>query len=664
MEAHTYQVGDILKPERRFIIPTFQRDYEWTESAQWQLLFEDLEATTERLLDARKLADHMGVPVAQQEKKVAPHFLGAIVCDSMPFPAGGLAMKAVIDGQQRLTTMQLLIRGLLDVLQECESPRAPQVRRMLRNPDDAVSKPEEVYKLWPRRLDRKVWPTAVDDIVPAYTGQGDHLYLKARAFFANSTRTAIADVDGQVDPVRLEAMVDALTGLFKIVSIDLDDNDDAQVIFEVLNGRQTQLSAIDLVKNLLFLRGELAQDDVETLYETYWSDFDDAWWKVNVGTGHAQRGRRDVLLSVWLTAVTAEDANVGHLYREVRTYLDVHQPKTEEVLIELSSYAKAYRAIYANGPVETPAIRTAYDHITGLRNLTAIPLLAWLRTVSVEVLSVADHERAVRAVESWTLRRMLVNWQTRQYAAAYLVVQKAGQAAAVAGENIADAIVAAFAHSPNRLQWPTDQDVADAFATYPYYEKATQERIRLILSVIDVQLRANNANAEPASFEYSKLEIEHLMPQKWEEHWPLSIHVEEDGGEVSAVDLATASADTLAAAQAMKEAAAAGALESAKLNRRQHLHRLGNLTLVTSGFNKDLRNYSWDVKRPAIAAESALQLNKLVGATPAWDEGAIQARAMILAVVMCRVWPAPEDLGWESPVEEPEGGASSTSGHP
>ena len=53
--------------------------------------------------------------------------------------------------------------------------------------------------------------------------------------------------------------------------IDLDDNDDAQVIFEVLNGRQTPLSAIDLVKNLLFLRGELAEEDVEKLYDAYWA---------------------------------------------------------------------------------------------------------------------------------------------------------------------------------------------------------------------------------------------------------------------------------------------------------------------------------------------------------------------------------------------------------
>lgn len=100
------------------------------------------------------------------------------------------------------------------------------------------------------------------------------------------------------------ALADALSSLFKLVVIDLDDNDDAQVIFEVLNGRQTPLSAIESVKNLLFLRGELAEDDVERLYDQYWARFDEKWWKETVGRGHAQRGRRDVLLSVWLTATT------------------------------------------------------------------------------------------------------------------------------------------------------------------------------------------------------------------------------------------------------------------------------------------------------------------------------------------------------------------------
>lgn len=372
MDAKTYPFQDILKPERRYIIPTFQRDYEWTLEGQWRLLFEDLEPTADRLLDVRTSGAE-GSALKSKEQGISPHFLGAIVCASLPFATGGVALRSVIDGQQRLTTIQLMIRGLLDILIETDSDRVKSVRRMLFNPDDVTESPEEVYKLWPRRKDRALWPVALADDVPTYDDKADHLYFKARRFFSAASRDYATTEDQATDSTRLLALADAVSSLFKLVVIDLDDNDDAQVIFEVLNGRQTPLSAIDLVKNLLFLRGELAEDDVENLYDRYWAQFDDQWWKETVGRGHAQGGRRDVLLSVWLTAATGAEANVGHLYREARDYLD-DGPATEDVLRQLSTFAAAYEAIYGAAPVSDKRIAAAYERVRALDITTAVPL--------------------------------------------------------------------------------------------------------------------------------------------------------------------------------------------------------------------------------------------------------------------------------------------------
>src|SRR5699024_498879 len=246
---------------------------------------------------------------------------------------------------------------------------------------------------------------------------------------------------------------------------DLDDNDDAQVIFEVLNGRQTPLSASDLVKNLLFLRGELADEqELETLYDAYWAEFDEPWWKKRIGTGHAARARRDVLLSVWLTAVSGAEANVGRLYSEVRQYLASGNRKTEDILIELSEYRRAYKAIYGALDPGSPRLAQAYRNLVTLKVQTAIPLLAWLRTLPEEILSPADHERAVSAVESWVLRRMILRANTRGYNAAFLAVLKTARAAARAPEaNIADAIIQALLDGPNSVSWPSDDEVKSAF---------------------------------------------------------------------------------------------------------------------------------------------------------------------------------------------------------
>lgn len=618
VDAKTYPLQDILKPERRYIIPTFQRDYEWTLDGQWRLLFEDLESTADRLLEVR-IGGAEGSALKSKEQSVSPHFLGAIVCASLPFATGGVALRSVIDGQQRLTTVQLLIRGLLDVLTENASDRTKSVRRMLFNPDDVVESPDEIYKLWPRRKDRELWPIALGDAVPTYDEKSDHLYLKARKYFSDATRDYASDEDGKAEPARLVVLADALSSLFKLVVIDLDDNDDAQVIFEVLNGRQTPLSAIDLVKNLLFLRGELAEDDVENLYDRYWAHFDEPWWKQEVGRGHAQRGRRDALLSVWLTAASGSEANVGHLYREAREYLD-GGPSTEVVLKQLSTFANAYQAIYGAMPVDDEAVAAAYQRIGALDITTAVPLLAWLRTLSTDTLSAADHNRAVRAVESWALRRADVGWQTRGYGTHLTRVLREAKLAAEKQHDVADAVINGL--KGGVLDWPKDTDVEDAFLSRRFYDGMAQARIRLLLGAIDHRLRSEDPNEPAAVVHYDDLQIEHVMPQSWEAHWPLS---DETGATVAENE-----SDPL--------------WIKLDAERRRRIDRIGNLTLVTGTFNRDVSNLGWPVKKPEFEKQRSLAINYGIAKPADWSESSIDDRARSLAAAANRIWSAPESL--------------------
>lgn len=364
-----------------------------------------------------------------------------------------------------------------------------------------------------------MWPIALGDVAPATHNKTDHLYLQARKFFADSARDFALNEAGSLDGARLVALADALSSLFKLVVIDLDDNDDAQVIFEVLNGRQTPLSAIDLVKNLLFLRGELDEEDVDTLYDKYWAQFDDAWWKEEVGRGHAQRGRRDVLLSVWLTAATGSEANVGHLYREARAYLH-GGPSTESVLQDLSTFARAYQVIYDAAPAEDLRLSVAYARINALDITTAVPLLAWLRTIGPGALSMEDHVRAVQALESWALRRTYVGWQTRGYGTHLARVLREAKRAAEKETDIADAVIVGL--QGGVLDWPKDSDVEEAFLTRRFYDNMAQARIRLLLGTIDGWLRSGDPNEPDATIACDNLQIEHVMPQSWEEHWPLT----------------------------------------------------------------------------------------------------------------------------------------------
>jgi hypothetical protein len=207
MNANPYALKQILSPERRYIIPTFQRDYEWTKDRQWQLLFDDLEQVAERLDAARKRAEADGQSISSADRKVGPHFLGAVVLDQLPSPAGGIDIRAVIDGQQRLTTIQLLLRGILDTLNEVGSTRARQVKRLLENPEDVVSHPDERHKLWPRRRDRHAWRAvmATEDTAEL------HPYAIARRYFHQRTNTWVGD--GEVAAGRADLIVDAALDL-------------------------------------------------------------------------------------------------------------------------------------------------------------------------------------------------------------------------------------------------------------------------------------------------------------------------------------------------------------------------------------------------------------------------------------------------------------------
>ncbi len=119
------------------------------------------------------------------------------------------------------------------------------------------------------------------------------------------------------------------------------------------------------------------------------------------------------------------------------------------------------------------------------------------------------------------MRRMVIGGNTRGYNAAFLAVLKAAQRAATTPEgDIAEAVLQALDEAPNSLVWPSDEAIAAAFVGSTFYGSFTQERIRLLLGAIDQQLRQDNKKTEPATFDYDKLQIEHVMPRAWREHWP------------------------------------------------------------------------------------------------------------------------------------------------
>ena len=246
---------DLFQKEVRYTIPPFQRPYVWSQDDQWEPLWEDVRNVAENYLEE---LESSGNDEVEAEQKTSPHFLGAVVLKQVPTPAKDIDQREVIDGQQRVTTLQLL----LDAIQQiCEESDQPYVKRVARRLAKLVTNDEEligddrlhIFKLWPTRGDREAFRHAMDNGL-AVNDFEESLIVQAHEFFQLQVRKWLQEAAGPIEH-RIDALEAAATSMLQMVVIDLGSQDDPNLIFETLNARGTPLEQSDLIKNYVLSRG-------------------------------------------------------------------------------------------------------------------------------------------------------------------------------------------------------------------------------------------------------------------------------------------------------------------------------------------------------------------------------------------------------------------------
>ena len=625
MKADTNTLQEVLHGDRRFVIPVYQRPYVWSRERQWEPLWTDVEATAVCLAETRQESYRAGKPVSTADAKAAPHFLGAIVVE--PYPTGPLDIKTrlVVDGQQRLITLQLLLMGTLDALRSGGTAKfqLAQLRKLTRN-DDEIWSGDDLYKVWPRQTESERYRRAVaeeprppDDSV--FAAARDFFFSQAIGFLEDERVPEDPYADGNSVHRRASLLVCTLLALVKLVIIDLEDVDDAQVIFEALNARNTPLSATDLVKNLLFMRAQTKGHDPQQLYDKVWARFDkaDDWWRESIGAGHARRARQDWLMGDWLIAQLGRVINVGRLYGEFRSWLHSSGTTAFNALHGLDRYADGYERLHGRMAGATAKERRSFQRIDHLNVAVATPVLLWLLTRPRGQLPPEEREMAFRAIESFVIRRMAIKAQTRAYGQAFAEVLRAAQEA---DAHPGLAIVEALRQEPHGYPWPTDEQLVGQFRTSAYYGYGgiAQYRLRLLLGAVDARLQRDDYHkGEPVkTVEYDTLQVEHVLPISWQEHWPVEAS---DPGEKIVLEQ----------------------------ERSGHVHRIGNLTLVSKRLNPAMSNAPWKEKCPELKKHSHLRLNARLCQEADWNEQAIRTRGEWLAKVVARIWPGPNSDSWE-----------------
>lgn len=373
------------------------------------------------------------------------------------------------------------------------------------------------------------------------------------------------------------------------------------------------------MKNLLFRDAEHTGADVDRLYKTYWAPFDQAEWRVEQTTGRITRSRLDVFLTYWLTMRTRREFTSSALFKEFERWLRSDVLPTEEVFAELARYAEIYDQIDQH-PLHGVEGRFLY-RMKVLQTSTPMPLLLFLYGLGDGVLPPERRHRAILAIDSYIVRRAILNLSNRDY---NHVFRDLVTAASRQPEQADEAIIKALgAMQGQHRQWPTDAEFQAALEQDPIYARLYRHRVRILLEALEDTLRTDHTEqlTVPVGEHIgAKLTIEHVMPQSWEENWPVLADDTSEGA-----------------------------------NRYELVHTLGNLTLVTARLNPALGNMGWEDKKRWLGKHSLLRLTHgtLLHAPPtatvedwatSWDEHRIHERGAYLASLALKIWPSADQL--------------------
>ena len=587
---------DLFQKEMRYTIPPFQRHYVWSQDDQWEPLWEDVRNVAENYLEELERSDN-GV---EAEQRTSPHFLGAVVLKQVPTAAKDIDQREVIDGQQRMTTLQLLLDALQQICEESDQPYVKRAARRLANlvlNDEELIGDDElhVFKLWPTRSDREAFRHAMDNGL-AVNDFEESLIVQAHEFFQLQIRKWLDDAAGPIE-ARIDALEAAATSMLQMVVIDLSPQDDPNLIFETLNARGTPLEKSDLIKNFVLSKERGSQGDV-------WGNLDEGWWRMEVRQGRLLRPRLDMLLNYWLAMRTGSEVSPTRVFDVFRNYVDGQE--VQAVMSVVKRDFANYRDFESAGGRSLEE-KSFYYHVDVMQARVITPVLLLL--LSAEE---GTRLRAFSALESFLVRRMICRQTAKDYNR--LVLELASRLRD-SGLDQADTVTAGFLREQTAYarEWPRDAAVADALGSSPLYRLLTRGRLRLVLEGVERRLRSSGKAEQPAV--PTNLTIEHLMPVGWRtEEWPLPEDIDRD---------------------------------VATYQRNMLIHSIGNLTLATQKLNSSMSNDPWICKRDELQEHSVLLLNNHLLSQHSWDEETIRFRSQRIAELVSERWPGPASEEWD-----------------
>ncbi|RGQ86000.1 DUF262 domain-containing protein [Megamonas rupellensis] len=567
LQAGETTLNKLLNTSRQFIVPIFQRNYSWQKSQYEQLWFDILRAS--------------------KFKEKQNHFIGSIVYIDMGTPAGRPQQLLLIDGQQRLTTISILLCAIKDYVQkfnlETKLINLVKIKNQFLYNSDEID--EDRYKLLLNVQDKETYIKLIDNTIFTVNKPVTNI-IKCYEFFYERIEDFIKQ-HGQIDEI--------YAGIFKLslVSISLDkDSDNPQMIFESMNSTGKDLSQTDLLRNYLLM--DLTPEKQTRLYKTYWKPMEELFgediYKNDVN-------KFDYFIRDFLTlkSDTGYICKINNVYENFKRYYLDNNCEKFAVLKDLFTYAKYYACIDLLQE-NADELKLYWQEFKKLDSHVVYPFLLNLYDdYSRQILIKEDFKKILQVVISYLWRRAICEIPTNSLSKIFATLYQA-----VDKDDYVNSVIKAFVFKSTYKRFPSDYEVREKLQTKDIYHF----RLRKYL----LEALENYYHKEPIDLNTANYTIEHIMPQNIEHNLLWQQMLGEDWQEVHSL----------------------------------YLHTLGNLTIT--GYNAEMSNKSFGEKVNGESGfkHSHLKLNESIVQCDVWNKKAIQRRTNILTDIILKIWKYPE----------------------
>ena len=548
---------------KRFIIPVYQRQYSWKKENCMQLMKD--------LKDIHK-SNHES------------HFFGAIVFASKN--DGKCEKLTIIDGQQRITTISLLLLAIRNYIRKHEEIELEVTKETIEAYlIDALEKNEKKLKLKLVQGDDNSYEMLLNE-----NNDGDNNIINNYNYFYNELE--------KMKPEEIDGIYDSMAKL-EYVGISLEGNDDPQLIFESMNSTGLALDNTDKVRNFILMGMDYEAQEI--FYKKYWEPLEKLVTKSNM----------DSFIRYYLAIKTRQLFSERELYFKFKDYYyscetsENEETNKEELLKDMLAYGK-YFSIIINPEGEKKAYLEVLKRLDKLQIKTCIPLFMDLfMAKDNNKISDVELDKAFEMIESYIIRREICDLPTNSLNKGF--VRLGGEIEKEYSEESSyfDLFKNIMMRKVGRSRFPSDSDMEDKFIMYELYTRKPSIR-QYILERLE-----NFGNKEQIAVDKQiltgELTIEHVMPQTLTDDWRKEL-----GPDCEAVHL-------------------------------KYLNTIGNLTLTA--YNSEYSNNSFNYKKTLEDKgflSSKLYLNEYIGQCNSWGEKEIVERAKILLEKAKKIWWIPE----------------------